>query len=156
MKEHEFGSLYFRYLLMACLSATCSENPYGNIDDDGEDVTLKPMFTWGRDDWQHIKIGFIKLRELAVRKDTKNLFNFLLGDAGVQKLCVPNEVDEALDNAKLFTVIHGRLQKRFEIQQAIAPIRQQIERAAKNKTNPTVYQDDIDDILYVPTSCHTH
>lgn len=152
MAKHEFGRLYARNLLTNCIVATCTRSPYPNLaDDGGAEDKIKPMISLSRDNWKQIKTEFMVLRNLAVRKDTKTTFDFLLDNASVQKLSDPGDVDEKLDCAKFFKGSHDRLRKRFEIQEAVAPIRERLEIAVANKTEPSVIQDDIDDILYVPT-----
>lgn len=156
MRKHPFGRLYARRLLSNCIFVTCIEYPYPNLTDDSdlEDTrTIKAMMSWNRQNWNGVQKEFQDLRDLAVRKDTKNTFNFLLDDAGIQKLCNPGDIDEKLNSDTLFNNKADRLQKRIKIQTAIAPIREQLEIAVANKSEPNVYQDDIDDVMYVTTPC---
>jgi hypothetical protein len=154
MKHHEFGSLYARYLLTNCVFATCIGSPYPlpTDDDDGDDEeTIMPMISLSRKNWSEIKTEFKNLRDLAIRNDTKNTLNFFLEDAAVRKLCNPGDVNKQWESEKRFKGSHDRLQKRFEIQEALAPIRERLEVAVANQSEPSVCQADIDDILYVST-----
>ncbi|GAX09663.1 hypothetical protein FisN_19Lh130 [Fistulifera solaris] len=154
MKHHEFGSLYARYLITNCVFATCIGSPYpcttdndNNDDDDEEEETIMPMISLSRNNWSQIKTEFKNLRDLAIRNDTKNKLNFYLDDAVVRKLCNPDDINPQWESEKLFKGSHDRLQKRFEIQEAVAPIRARLEVAVANQKEPSVRQADIDDIL---------
>ncbi len=150
MNKHNFGRLYARSLLCSCLFATCIDNPYPKADDsDDNSRDIMAMTSWDPNNWDKVQAEFRNLRDVALRKDTKNMFNFHLDDAGVQNLCVPTDIDEKRANDKMFNGRFQRLEKRFEIQKAIAPIREKLEEAVANETEAVVYQNDIDDVMYV-------
>jgi hypothetical protein len=109
------------------------------------------MTSLSRYNWSQIKKEFKDLRDLAIRNDTKNKFNFYLDDAAVRKLCRPDDINPQWESEKLFKGSHDRLQKRFEIQEAVAPIRERLEDAVAHQKEPRVRQVDIDDVLYVAT-----
>ncbi len=155
MRKIPFGRLFARRLLSNCIFATCIENPYPSItedtDSEGKYTVVKPMISWNRSNWDEVQNEFMDLRGLAVRKDTKNVLNFNIDDAGVERLSNPNDLDKKLDSEKMFNRNLQRLQKRFQIQAAIAHIREKMEKAVTNKSEPTINKDDTDEILYVAT-----